>query len=52
MPRACSNDLRERVVKSVLDGRSHRATAALFRVRLASVIKWTQRHRATGRAAA
>lgn len=52
MARAYSNDLRERVVRSVLDGRSCRATAALFGVSVASAIKWAQRHRATGSAAA
>ncbi len=52
MPRAYSKDLRDRVVRSVLDGRSCRATAALFGVSVASAIKWVQRYRATGSAAA
>ena len=51
MPRAYSTDLRERVVASVLGGRSCRATAALFGVSVASVVKWSQRSRATGSAA-
>ena len=33
-------------------GRSCRATAALFGVSVASVVKWSQRYRATGTAAA
>ena len=37
---------------SVLGGRSCRATAALFGVSVASVVKWSQRWRATGNAAA
>jgi transposase len=39
-------------VGSVLSGRSCRATAALFGVSVASVVKWSQRYRATGSAAA
>ena len=52
MPRAYSDDLRERVALSVTDGRSCRETAALFGVSVASVVKWSQRLRATGSAAA
>lgn len=52
MPKAYSNDLRERVGASVLGGRSCRATAALFGVSVASAVKWSQRLRATGSAAA
>ena len=37
---------------SVAGGRSCRATAALFGVSVASVVKWSQRFRATGSAAA
>src|SRR6516165_11277156 len=48
MARPYSQDLRDRVVGSVASGRSCRATAALFRVSVASVVKWTQRWRATG----
>jgi transposase len=36
----------------MLSGRSCRATAALFGVSVASVVKWSQRYRATGSAAA
>src|SRR5213082_85661 len=45
-------DLRDRVVGSVAAGRSCRATAALFGVSVASVVKWCQRWRATGSTAA
>ena len=52
MPRAYSLDLRERVVAAVASGESCRAVAAIFQVSVASVVKWSQRHRATGSAAA
>jgi transposase len=52
MARPYSLDLRERVVASVAGGRSCRATAVLFGVSVASVVKWLQRYRATGSAAA
>ena len=52
MPRAYSTDLRERVVASVVSGRSCRDTASLFGVSVASVVKWSQRFRQTGSAAA
>jgi transposase len=52
MARPYSQDLRERVVGSVAAGRTCRATAALFGVSVASVVKWSQRFRATGSAAA
>src|SRR5204862_329916 len=52
MARPYSKDLRDRVVSSVAGGRSCRATAALFGVSVASVVKWSQRYRATGSAAA
>jgi transposase len=48
MPRAYSIDLRERVVSSVRSGRSCRATAAVFGVSVASVVKWAARFRQTG----
>ncbi len=50
--RPYSLDLRERVVASVEGGRSCRETARLFAVSVASVVKWSQRYRATGSAAA
>ena len=40
------------MVASVASGRTCRATAALFGVSVASVVKWSQRRRATGSAAA
>ena len=52
MARPYSDDLRERVAASVSLGRSCRATGALFGVSVASVVRWSQRHRATGTAAA
>ena len=52
MARPYSQDLRDRVVGSVAGGRSCRATAALFGVSVASVVKWSQRFRASGTAAA
>jgi transposase len=48
MTRPYSSDLRERVVASVGGGRSCRATAELFGVSGASVVRWSQRQRATG----
>lgn len=51
MARAYSNDLRERVARSVLSGRTVRETAALFGVSVASAVKWSQRLRETGSAA-
>lgn len=51
MARPYSDDLRERVVRSVASGRSCRETARVFGVSVASVVKWSQRHRATGSAA-
>jgi transposase len=47
-----SLDLRERVVGAVIDGQSCRAVAKRFGVSVASVVKWSQRFRATGSAAA
>src|SRR5258708_38158081 len=52
MARPYSKDLRDRVVGSVAGGRTCRATAMLFGVSVASVVKWSQRFRATGSAAA
>lgn len=52
MARPYSDDLRERVVGSVASGRPCRDTARLFGVSVASVVKWSQRHRSTGSAAA
>src|SRR5271170_2485150 len=52
MARPYSQDLRDRVVAAVASGRPCRATAALFGVSVASVVKWSQRWRASGSAAA
>ena len=52
MARPYSNDLRERVASAVAAGRSCREVAALFEVSVASEVKWSQRQRATGSAAA
>jgi transposase len=52
MVRAYSLDLRERVVAAVAAGQSCRAVAATFKVSVSSVVKWSQRFRATGSAAA
>jgi transposase len=51
MAKPYSDDLRERVARSVVDGRSSRETARLFGVSVASAVKWSQRLRATGSAA-
>lgn len=52
MTRPYSLDLRERVVARVEAGDPCRAVAALFGVSVASVVKWSQRKRRTGSAAA
>lgn len=52
MARAYSLDLRERVVAAVAAGESCRRVAEVFRISVASVVKWSQRYRATGSAAA
>lgn len=48
MPRACSNDLRERVVKAVAGGASCRSAALRFGVAPSSAIKWVARWRERG----
>ena len=48
MTRPLSNDLRERVVAAVADGESCRSVALRFGVAVSSVVKWSQRYRATG----
>lgn len=52
MGRAYSLDLRERVVGRVMAGDSCRTVAKRFGVSVASVVKWSQRFRATGSVAA
>lgn len=48
MVRPLSNDLRERAVAALAGGESCRSVAARFGVAVSSVVKWSQRHRATG----
>jgi len=48
MTRPLSMDLRERVIAAVLSGESSRSVAARFDVAVSSVVKWSQRYRATG----
>jgi transposase len=48
MVRPYSNDLRERVVAAVAAGQSCRVAADRFDIAVSSVVKWSQRFRATG----
>jgi transposase len=48
MVRPLSNDLRERVVAAASTGESCRSVADRFGVAVSSVVKWSQRLRATG----
>jgi len=48
MTRPLSNDLRERVIAAVAGGESCRTVASRFGVAASSVVKWSQRLRATG----
>jgi transposase len=48
MPKAYSNDLRERVVKAVEAGQSCRSAALRFGVSPSSAIKWMERWRSRG----
>ena len=48
MTRPLSNDLRERVVAAAAAGESCRSVADRFGVAVSSVVKWSQRQRATG----
>ncbi|MGI8570958.1 MAG: helix-turn-helix domain-containing protein [Methylocella sp.] len=52
MARPYSLDVRERAVARVGAGESVRSVAAVLQVSVASVVKWSQRFRATGSAAA
>jgi transposase len=52
MARAYSSDLRDRVVAAVMAGATVRSAADRFGVSVASAVKWSQRFRATGSAAA
>ena len=48
MGRPLSNDLRRRVVAAVSKGKSCRSVASRFGVAVSTVVKWSQRYRATG----
>src|ERR1700691_5584157 len=48
MVRPYSNDLRERGVAAVTTGQSCRVVADRFDIAVSSVVKWSQRYRATG----
>ncbi|MGH7117761.1 MAG: IS630 family transposase [Acetobacteraceae bacterium] len=52
MPRPYSDGLRERAAALVVRGRTCRSVAELLRVSVSSVVKWSQRYRRTGSAAA
>jgi transposase len=52
MAKAYSLDLRERAVARVMAGESCRQVAKLFKISVASVVKWSQRFRTTGSPAA
>ena len=52
MARPYSLDLRERVAARVAAGETCRTVAALFGVSVSSVVRWSQRQRETGSAAA
>jgi len=48
MVRPYSLDLRERVVSAVRSGETCRSVADRFGIAVSSVVKWSQRYRATG----
>jgi transposase len=52
MPRPYSNDLRERAAGLVAQGWTCRSVARVLAVSVSSVVKWSQRQRRTGTAAA
>lgn len=52
MTKPYSDDLRQRVVAAVAEGRSRHAVAKLFKLSPSAVIKWTKRFETTGSAAA
>jgi transposase len=51
MPKACSSDLRERVIEAVEGGASRREAAERFEVSPSSAVKWLQSWRRDGRCA-
>ena len=52
MPKPYSQDLRERVVAAVAEGKTRHAAAAQFKISASSAIRWVQRWQATGEVAA
>lgn len=52
MTRPYSQDLRDRVVRFVVGGATSREAASRYGVGVATVVRWVQRYRATGSAAA
>src|SRR6516162_5243032 len=52
MPRAYSSDLRERLTAAVTAGMSRNEAADVFSVAISTAVKWMQRLRDTGSAAA
>jgi len=52
MARPYSLDLRKRVVSALKSGRSCRQVAKIYKVSVASVVRWSQRERRTGSPAA
>ena len=52
MAKACSNELRERVIEAVEMGASRREAAEIYDVSASSAVKWVQRWRDTGNAGA
>ncbi len=52
MPKAYSQDLRERVIKAVEAGQTRHAAAARFKVSVSSAIRWVQRWQVSGETAA
>ena len=52
MPRACSQDLRERVIEAVEEGATRREAAERFEVSASSAVKWFQSWEREGRRAA
>lgn len=48
MPRPLSNDIRERLIRSVVGGMSRNATAKRYDVSISSVVKLLQRWKASG----
>ena len=48
MPRAYSQDLRDRVIEAVASGQSARSAARVFRVSPSTAVKWVARWRRSG----